>query len=160
MFQEPALDLEPAAPGVAGKTPVPVGRHHAVTGDEQRNGVGAAGTAHGPRTGAQLFRQLAVGDAPPRRYLLQLLPHPLLKGGSPWRQRQAFGPGSTGQPLLDGITGLPAHRAFPHVGRWRLLRDGHPADPPLLHMHRDPPQGGVATRAFFLSGNRICHGTI
>ena len=79
MLQQPAFDAKGIAGRRAGVTSQPLSPYHAMTGNQNRDRIGAAGAANGAGSTIELPRQFAVGQHGSRWNRLQRLPNPLLE---------------------------------------------------------------------------------
>lgn len=94
MGEEPVLDVEQKSLLLMTETSnFAVGGNHAVAGDDNWVGVGAAGPANGARGAGDRFGQLAVAYRLAQRYGGNALPHLALERRAGWRQWQAEGKG-------------------------------------------------------------------
>jgi len=79
--QKPALDLQLATARIAGKATESVNGYDAMTGYDDRTGIGSARPADCTGAGSELPRELAISDRPSGRDFPQRLPDTALK----WR---------------------------------------------------------------------------
>ena len=88
MLQQPPLDRGPAAIPVSGEAAEAALGDDAVAGDDQRNGVAAAGVADGARAAAEAGGQFAVADGFTALQALQGAPDAALEAGAFEPERQ------------------------------------------------------------------------
>jgi hypothetical protein len=79
MFEQPAFDRNQSAVAVASESPQAITCDNAMTGDQDRHGIAAAGISHRPRTAPQPCRKITISHFFSWFNRTQALPDPALE---------------------------------------------------------------------------------
>ncbi len=120
MREQPALDIHPLSPSLTTKAAKAMGSDDPVTGNHERQAIGAKRTRQRSRPGPQLLRQLSIGHNRSRGNGLKRCMNAALKGcastrsdGRRWRGGRLEVSQDPGDPLTKARIGfLEGYRAL------------------------------------------------